>query len=148
MMTDIIHCYGHWVGKNSMIKGHCRRGTKKIREQHRAHGHVGITNEHNTSKTCPYCFSKVILHRARRTVGGEDKIVRLNGAIECVNPQCPARRIHYTTRGRDANAAANIALSGASIILSTDRQPLPPFRHNANHTRYTLANELLTVVTP
>ncbi|CAG8653966.1 4818_t:CDS:2, partial [Ambispora leptoticha] len=46
------------------------------------------------------------------------------------------------------NAAANIALSGASVILAADRQPLPPFRRNANHTRYNLANGLLSVVTP
>jgi len=46
------------------------------------------------------------------------------------------------------NAAANIALSGASIILSADSQPLPPFCCNANHTRYNLANELISVVTP
>jgi hypothetical protein len=144
----VIHCIGHWQGINSTIKGHCRRGMRKLREQHRVYGHVGITNEYNTSKTCPYCFSRVILHRARRMVGGVEKVVRLNGAVECVHPQCPARRIKYTTRGRDANAAANIALSGASIILAADRQPLPCYRRDANHTRYTLAKELLTVVTP
>jgi len=148
LIPSVIHCFGHWQGINSPIKGHFRRGTKKIREQHRVHGYVGITNEYNTSKTCPFCFSKVVLHRTRRIIDGREQIVHLNGAIECVHPRCPARRIKYTTRGRDANAAANIALSGASIILSSDRQPLPPFRRNANHTRYTLANELLTVVTP
>ncbi|RUS19003.1 hypothetical protein BC937DRAFT_88082, partial [Endogone sp. FLAS-F59071] len=62
----IIHCIGHWQGINSNIKGHSRRGVKKIREQHRIYGHVGITNEYNTSKTCPYCFSKIVLHRVRR----------------------------------------------------------------------------------
>ena len=144
----VIHCFGHWQGVNSTIRGHFRRGTKRIREQHRVHGHVGITNEYNTSKTCPFCFSKVVLHRTRRIIDGREQIVHLNGAIECVHPRCPARMIKYTTRGRDANVAANIALSGASIILSSDRQPLPPFRRNANHTRYNLANELHTVVTP
>ena len=69
-------------------------------------------------------------------------------AIECVHPRCPARRIKYTTRGRDVNAAVNIALSGASIVLAADRQPLPPFRRNDNHTRYNLVNELFSVVTP
>jgi hypothetical protein len=144
----LIHCIGHWSGINSCIKGHSRRGMKKIRAQHRIYGNVAIVNEFNSSKTCPFCFSKVVLHRARRIVGGEERIVRLHGAIECVHPRCPARRIKYTTRGRDANAAANIALSGASIILSSDHQPLPPFRRNANHTRYNLATELLSVVTP
>jgi hypothetical protein len=144
----LIHCVGHWQGINSCIKGHSRRGMKKIRAQHRVYGNVAIVNEFNSSKTCPFCFSKVVLHRARRIVGGTERVVRLHGAIECIHPQCPAKRINYTTRGRDANAAANIALSGASIILSSDHQPLPPFRRNANNTRYTLANELFTVVTP
>ncbi|CAG8523165.1 1774_t:CDS:2 [Paraglomus occultum] len=129
----VIHCFRHWQGINSTIKRHSRRGTKKIREQHRVHGHVAITNEYNTSKTCPFCFSKVVLHQTRQIINGKKKIVHLNGAIECVHPRCPARRIKYTTRGRDMNAA-NIALSGASIVLSADNQPLPPFRRNANHT--------------
>ena len=138
----VIHCFGHWQGANSPIKGHSRRGTKKIREQHRVYGHVGITNEYNTSKTCPYCFSKVVLHQAHRTVNGREQIVRLNGAIECVHPRCPARKLKYTTRGRDANAAANIALSGASIVLAADHQPLPCYRQGSKQTRYTLATNL------
>ncbi|CAG8576992.1 8942_t:CDS:2 [Diversispora eburnea] len=50
----------------------------------------------------------------------------MHGAIKCVNPLCPAKKIKYTTQGRDVNA--NIDLSGASIILA--------------------ANEFLTVMTP
>lgn len=142
----LIHCVGHWQGINSCIKGHSRREMKQIREQHRVYGNVAITNEYNSSKTCPLCSSKV--HLARRTVDGKERVVRLHGAVECVHPRCPARRIPHTTRGRDANAAANIALSGASIILSSDQQPLPPFRRDTNNTRYNLAKELLTVMTP
>ena len=121
---------------------------KKIRAQHRNYRNVAIVNEFNTSKICPYCFFKVVLHHACRNINGKEQTVRLHGAVECVHPQCPARKLNYTTRGRDANASANIALSGASIVLAADRRPLPPFRRNANHTRYNLANELLSVVTP
>ena len=134
----VIHCFGHWQGINSTTKGHSQRGTKKIQEQHCIHRHVGITNKYNKSKTCLFCFSKVILHWTHWIINGKEKIVHLNGAIECVHLWCPARRIKYTTQGRDVNAAANIALSGASIILSADSQPLPPFCCNANHTRYNL----------
>ena len=91
---EVIHCIGHWQGVNSPIKGHSRRGMKKIRKQHRDYGHIGITNEYNTSKTCPFCFSRVVLHRARRIVDGKKLVVRLNGAIECVHPRCPARRLN------------------------------------------------------
>ncbi|RUS34296.1 hypothetical protein BC938DRAFT_481375 [Jimgerdemannia flammicorona] len=121
---------------------------KKIQEQHRIYGYVGITNEYNTSKTCLFCFSRVVLHRTCQTIDGRKQVVCLNGVIEYIHPQYPARRINHTTRERDANAAANIALSEASVILAADCQPLPPFRHDANHTRYNLANELLSVVTP
>jgi len=144
----LIHFIGHYQGINSSIKGHSRRGMAKIRAQHRVHGNVAITNEYNTSKTCSFCFSKVVLHRARRIILGKERIIRLNGAVECVHPRCPARRKNYTTRGRDANAASNIALSGASIILASDRRRLPCFRRDATkHTRYSLVSNL-TVVTP
>ena len=145
---SVIHCFGHWQSKNTFIKGHSLRGTKKIWEQHHIYGHVGITNEYNTSKTCLYCFSKIVLHKTHRIVDGVEKVVRLSGAIECVHHWCSSRKIKYTTRGRDVNAAANIALFGASIILAADYQPLPPFQRNAKHTRYNLAQELLLVVTP
>jgi hypothetical protein len=133
--TDVIYCVGHWQGVNCTIKGHSRRGMKKIRKQYCALGSVGITNEYNTSKLCSHCFSRVVLHRVRRTINGVERVVRLNGAVNCVNPRCLARN---TTRGRDANAAANIALSGASVLLSADGQPLPPFRRHTNDTRYIL----------
>ncbi|CAG8566820.1 393_t:CDS:2 [Paraglomus occultum] len=72
----IIHCCGHWKSTGSTIKGQSRRGTKKIIEQYRNHGHVEFTNERNTSKICPYCFSEIDLHKTRRIVNGTEKIVR------------------------------------------------------------------------
>ncbi|CAJ0630899.1 6246_t:CDS:2, partial [Entrophospora sp. SA101] len=113
---------------NSPIKGYSKGGMKKIRAQHKSYGNVAIVNEFDTFKDLP--------------------TVRLHGAVECVHPRCPARRIKYTTRGSDTNAAANITLSGASIVLAADFQPLSPFYRNANHTRHNLANELLSVMTP
>ncbi|CAG8717740.1 11145_t:CDS:1, partial [Funneliformis mosseae] len=59
-----------------------------------------------------------------------------------------ARKLNYTIRERDTNASANIALSGASIVLAADRRPLPPFRHNSsNQIRYNLVKELSLVAT-
>lgn len=137
--SNIVHLFGDWRGINCGIKGHTRRGLKRIRAEHRAFSKVAMTNEFNTSKTCSYCFCRVVLHKARRVVDGKQQVVRLNGAVECVNPRCPAKKLKYTTRGRDAAAASNIALSGASIILSSDHTALPCFRRNSNNTRYSLA---------
>src|SRR4051794_3105283 len=38
----LIQCIGHWQGINSRIKGHSKRGMKKIRAQHRNYGNVAI----------------------------------------------------------------------------------------------------------
>ncbi|CAG8616800.1 4514_t:CDS:2, partial [Diversispora eburnea] len=51
--------------------------------------------------------------RSRRTL--HSPLNLSDYSIECIHPHCPARMIKYTTRGRDTKAAANIALSGASI---------------------------------
>src|SRR5437763_1367882 len=106
---------------------------KKIQAQHRNYRNVAIVNEFNTSKICLYCFSKLVLYHARRNINGKEQTVRLHGAVECVHPQCPARKLNYTTRGRDANASANIALSEASIVLAADHWPLSPFCRNSSN---------------
>src|SRR3954452_2972733 len=93
----LIQCIGHWQGINSRIKGHSKRGMKKIRAQHRNYGNVAIVNEFNTSKICPYCFSKLVLHRARRNINGKERTVRLHGAVECVHPWYLTRKLNYTT---------------------------------------------------
>src|SRR5262249_50088715 len=39
---------GTWNATRSRIKGHSRRGGKKLRRQHRRHAPVGMTNEYRT----------------------------------------------------------------------------------------------------
>jgi len=121
---------------------------KKIRAQHRNYGNVAIKNKFNTLKICPYFFFKLVLYHAHRNINGKERTVCLHGTVECVHPQCPARKLNYTTWGRDANTSANITLSGASIVLAADCQPLPPFCCNSsNQTRYNLVKELSSVST-
>ncbi|KAK3840822.1 MAG: hypothetical protein J3R72DRAFT_524850 [Linnemannia gamsii] len=66
--------------------------------------------------------------RATRIKDGESKTVRLNGSVDCRNPRCPRRQAGRGTMGRDANAANNILISGASILLSATHTALPPYR--------------------
>lgn len=54
--------------------------------------------------------------------------MRLNGSVECKNPTCPRRKAGRGSMGRDANAANNILISGAFILLSADHKALPPYR--------------------
>lgn len=111
----------------SRIRGHARRGGGKLREEHRRHGIVAMTNEFCTSKTCIYCFARVRQAKARRLVDGKVKTLRLNGAVECLNPRCPSRKHRYTIRSRDPHAAAAIAIAGASNLFSQKRETIQPF---------------------
>ncbi|KAK5808840.1 hypothetical protein F5H01DRAFT_52172 [Linnemannia elongata] len=112
----------------SRIKGHAKRGGRKLTDQHRQYGPVGYTNENRTSRICSACFVPVTLSRATRIKDGESRTIRLHGSVDCHNPLCPRRQAGRGTMGRDANAANNILISGASILLSATHQALPPFR--------------------
>ncbi|KAK3843434.1 MAG: hypothetical protein J3R72DRAFT_383384 [Linnemannia gamsii] len=112
----------------SRIKGHAKRGGSKLTQQHRRYGPVGQTNENRTSRICSCCFVPVKQSRATRIKDGESKTVRLNGSVDCRNPRCPRRQAGRGTMGRDANAANNILISGASILLSATHTALPPYR--------------------
>ncbi|KAK3843767.1 MAG: hypothetical protein J3R72DRAFT_101212 [Linnemannia gamsii] len=112
----------------SRIKAHAKRGVSKLTQQHRKHGPVGHTNENRTSRVRSCCFVPMSLSRASRTKDGDTKTVRLNGAVECKNPVCPRRRAGRGSMGWDTNAASNIAISGASILLSANHTTLPAYR--------------------
>ncbi|KAI8363414.1 hypothetical protein B0O80DRAFT_372813, partial [Mortierella sp. GBAus27b] len=100
----------------SRIGGHARRGGKKLRKKHQQHCVVAIQDEYRTSKVCIYCFQEVRPARSRRIIQGKEKMVRVHGALECSNPNCPAFREGYTIRPRDAHAAVAIALAGVSAL--------------------------------
>lgn len=124
-----VHFYGQWQPKNCMIKGHARRGTKRLRVQQRRQSLVVMVDEFNTSKTCHWCLKPLRLQKYR-TVDG--RIRRRNGAVQCVNPQCISLAEGCSTMNRDGNASKNIALKGTSMVVSIDGTPLAPF--NSKHT--------------
>ncbi|KAF9987146.1 hypothetical protein BGZ65_004884 [Modicella reniformis] len=61
-------------------------------------------------------LDEVALARSRRLVDDQVKTVRVNGALECSNSFCPAFRVGYTLRPRDAQAAVNIGIAGLSAL--------------------------------
>lgn len=56
------------------------------------------------------------------------------------NPDCLSVKAGHSIRSRDTNAALNIALAGASQVLTSSR--LPPFRRNFQPTMYTSPSTL------
>jgi len=116
----------------SRLRGHARRGGSKMRREHQKYTAVAVVDEYRSSKVCLYCRKPVSLARAKRIVNGSAKTVRIHGATECTNSQCTARRVHYTIRPRDAQAAAVIGLSGSACLFygrtfpEFDRTSNPP----------------------
>ncbi|KAF9106577.1 hypothetical protein BGX27_009105, partial [Mortierella sp. AM989] len=118
------------TGVGSRIQGHARRGGKKLRVEHQKHCPVVLTDEYNSSKTCIYCFEQLSKASSRRIVNSHIRTVSVNGALECVNPDCVSFLVGYTIKSRDAHSAVAIALAGASALLPPTNKVLRPFsRH-------------------
>ncbi|KAF7726950.1 hypothetical protein EC973_008145, partial [Apophysomyces ossiformis] len=139
-----VHFYGHWQPTNSRIRGHARRGLKRLREVQRRKGLVVIVNEYNTSKTCHWCLKPLQLERYR---GKEGKARKCNGAVCCVNPNCVSAVNGCSTMNRDGNASKNIALKGVSMIVSTDGSPILVFSSQYS-SNYKLAQQFAGQPTP
>ncbi|KAH7043463.1 hypothetical protein BKA57DRAFT_427617 [Linnemannia elongata] len=130
-MSTIIPIVLHGAAGTSVgsrIKGHTKRGGRKITNQHRQYCIVGHTNEHRTSRICSACYRPVSLMTAKRIKDGSIKNVRLHGAVQCRYKHCPRYKSGRQTQGRDSNSAINIATAGASSLLSVNNTTLPPFR--------------------
>lgn len=103
------------TGVGSTIKGYARRGSRKLRDEHRQHGIVALVNEYHTSLTCPFCLDPIIHPKAMRNRDNKKKTI--NGASVCLNTSCILYRTGFSTQNRDTMAALCIALSGASFLL-------------------------------
>ncbi|KAI8370325.1 uncharacterized protein BYT42DRAFT_83600 [Radiomyces spectabilis] len=123
--TNLVMCIGNaGTGVGCRIRGHARRGGKKMRTGHSRNTTVAITNEFCSSKTCVFCFQQTELAK-RRLPDGKTK--QVSGVVRCINPNCPAGRRGYATRNRNQQAAFAIGLVGAVRLLSQDNVTLPQF---------------------
>ncbi|KAG9067605.1 hypothetical protein KI688_012390 [Linnemannia hyalina] len=118
------------IGTGSRIGGHLKYGGKKVVERHALSVPVLMTDENMTSKVCSLCFAILRLVKELRLVNEVEKLVTINGAVQCENPNCESVRAGYARRGRDSNACVNIALAGFTTIMSDNRQRLPPYRRS------------------
>ncbi|KAG2220430.1 hypothetical protein INT45_000655 [Circinella minor] len=148
--AKVIHSFGAWKLRNSPIKGHRRRSSKKVQAAAKQceHDKVIEVDEYLSSTVCPYCFQRLSNHIYRRN----DKLVKVNGAKTCNNPHCPSRTTNSTTMTRDAIGAFNIGLITISSLLSTTGEPIFPFSRtsskNIKYTRQDLDNIFNTAMPP
>lgn len=115
-------------GFGSPIKGHLRCGGHWKPIVHSRYTSICITNEHNTSQTCLFCFSKTSHPFRKTTLNGKTIIKSVNGTSMCYNQDCISVRNGHSHKGRDALSALAIGLTGlASLLLGT---PFPAFDPN------------------
>ncbi|KAG2227710.1 hypothetical protein INT45_004752 [Circinella minor] len=126
---SFFHVVGSWVPRNSPIKGHARRSSRKVVEAlDKPQGdHVVKVDEFLSSTICPYCFARLTCQTYKR----DGKIRISNGSKCCSNPLCPSRSKHWTTMNRDGVGSHNIGLNGVCGILAKDGLALPPLRRSA-----------------
>ncbi|CEP09091.1 hypothetical protein [Parasitella parasitica] len=98
----------HAVG--SPIKGHLRFGGHWKELRHSRYTPTLISNEHNSSQTCLWCFSK--LSHPYTALDGQVKMT--NGSFICLNAACPQK---YVVMSRDRLSALAIGLAGAAQFM-------------------------------
>ncbi|GAN08662.1 hypothetical protein MAM1_0216c08177 [Mucor ambiguus] len=103
-------------GINSQINGHLRCGGTWKAKIHAQYCPVLTTNEHNTSQTCVFCFSKT--SHPLKIVSRKNKqyLHSVNGTPICMNPDCVLRSRGETHKGRNSLSSLAIGLAGLSAV--------------------------------
>lgn len=108
----------------SRIKGFLRYGGKWKPFLHARYTTTLITNEHNTSQTCVYCFQKT-MHPTSMTNG---KLKTIKGTSVRTNPHCVLVKKRMSHQSRDAVSSLAIGITG--LHAAVFGSPLGPFNHN------------------
>ncbi|KAI8887460.1 hypothetical protein K501DRAFT_306793, partial [Backusella circina FSU 941] len=89
----------------------------ETKKKHRYYPPVAITNEHNTSQTCIYCYKK--LSHPYKVMGKNEKkkIQTVNGTFQCENTNCVSFKSNKASRNRDQLSSMAIGLAGCSRLL-------------------------------
>jgi len=111
----------------SRIKGHAPRGGGKLRGEHRRYAVVDMTNEFCTSKTCVYWYSRIRQANTRRLINGGMKAIRLNGAVECIEPSCLSLKGRHTIDSRDPMQRQQSRLQVHPTSSPQSARPSPHF---------------------
>jgi hypothetical protein len=119
------------TGVGSRIKGHLRYGGKWKEQLHSQYTNVCITNEHYTSQTCVFCYSKLAHPTIHKRIKGKSIKARNKGSFLCYNPKCPLVSTSRAVQSRDKMSAFAIGLSGLATVLFG--QTFPAFT-NISHS--------------
>ncbi|KAI7893824.1 uncharacterized protein EV154DRAFT_460263 [Mucor mucedo] len=134
---------GH--GFNSTIKGYLRYGGHWKPKIHSRYTSVCITNEHNTSQTCLFRFSKTSHPNRIVEENGKTIVKPVNGTSMCYNPECISVRNGHSHKGRDSLSSLAIGLTGlANLLFKTTFPAFNPnisqFNTDFNHSARAFLN--------
>ncbi|EPB87743.1 hypothetical protein HMPREF1544_05403 [Mucor circinelloides 1006PhL] len=77
---------------------------------------VLVTNEHNTSQICLFCFKKAS-HPLKLVTKNKQYVRNVNGSSVCTNPTSTLRTKGETHKARDSLPALAVGLAGLSTVI-------------------------------
>ncbi|KAI9474258.1 MAG: hypothetical protein EXX96DRAFT_509403 [Benjaminiella poitrasii] len=104
-------------GVGSRIQGHLRYGGNWKTQKHSLYTSVCVTNEHNSSKTCPFCFHKISHPIKILNKDGRKIIKAVNCTSFCSYRNCVSVKAKSSHRGNGSLSALIIGLSGLASLL-------------------------------
>ncbi|KAI8880037.1 hypothetical protein K501DRAFT_192233 [Backusella circina FSU 941] len=105
------------TGIRSTIRRYNRYGGTWKAKIHGRYAASCITNEHNSSQICVYCFKKVVHPKKEKKTHGKIKRVDSNGSTICINSDYVAFKVGQAVQSRDKQSALLIGLHGVSRLL-------------------------------
>ncbi|EPB85855.1 hypothetical protein HMPREF1544_07354 [Mucor circinelloides 1006PhL] len=123
---SLLFVGGRCYGINYSNKEHMCLEAKK----HSHYCPVIVTNEHNTSQTCLFYYSKTSHPQKLVTKKNKQCLRSVSGTSVCTNPDCVLRTKDETHKARDSLPALAIGLAGLSTVIFG--QPIPTFDSSFN----------------
>ncbi|KAI8880038.1 hypothetical protein K501DRAFT_152370, partial [Backusella circina FSU 941] len=112
---------GYGVG--SRIKGFLKYGGKWKPKKHTLYTSVCITNENNTSQTCPFCFGKLSHPTTVIKIDDKKTIRSTNGTFVCHNPKCISVKTNQSHHNHDHVSALVISPSSLGTLVLEETFP-------------------------
>ncbi|KAI8376195.1 uncharacterized protein BYT42DRAFT_377984 [Radiomyces spectabilis] len=104
------------TGVGPRIGGHARCGGKWHKKLASRYNPVTMTNEHQTSQRCVFCYQKIVHPKKTFIKDGKQVQRTVNGSATCINSKCIARLNGFSTFPRDAMSAVAICLAGRTTM--------------------------------